>query len=937
MKRTLKKLFCLVALICSSNVVISQEIPPIRVFTPQDYNAEDQNWAISQSDDRIIYVANNKGILEYNGASWQLHASPNESIIRSVLASNDLIYTGAYMDFGYWTKNEANELNYTSIVKELSLDVKEDEEFWGIIEVGEFTIFQSFERIYIYNKDDAACNIIETSRRINKIFKVKGGLYFHEIGGGIFKIENGKARKVISFEQKNQKEIVNIFEMDEGLVLLTKQDGLLSYSDGELSSMPVLANQLLQNRTIYSGLMMKNGSIVLGTISNGIIILDADGNIEMEIDQEKGLSNNTVLSLFEDVDGNIWLGLDNGINVINLNSPFRVYTDKLGQLGTVYASELFNDYLYLGTNQGLFFKNLNEKSGEFRFVKGTNGQVWSLDVLDGTLFCGHDNGTYIINRDKAQQISKVKGTWGVKEIPDQTDLLLQGSYKGIHILEKLNGKWQYKNKVQGFDISSRYFEILSSDRILVSHEYKGVYKIEVNTNFTKIINYEKLDLPAGIKSSIASYNNKVLYASNKGVFTYDLNKESFSKDSIISQHITSSNYHSGKLIFDKDRNRLWAFTKSEMLYLEPGQMTEELEINSIAIPENLRKNKAGFENLLYLDNNKYLIGGTTGYFILDLNKIELTQNSLIWSGITSYSGQNPSQALPIAGNLQLPNSQTSINFSFGVPAFNEFNPIQYQYKLEGLYDSWSNWSLLPEVVFENLPYGDYTFKARAKSNGSFSKNILSYNFQVDKPWYLKPIAITSYVVAFLLIAFLMHYGNRSYYKRQKRKLVEKRERERELERLENQKQLVEFKNENLQLDIDNKNRELGMATMNLVKRNELLNDIKVGLAHIKTADDVKKVTRLINNNLNDSNDWKLFEEAFNNVDKDFMKRVKKLHPAITPNDLRLCAYLRLNLSSKEIAPLLNISHKSVEVKRYRLRKKMNLEHDVSLSNYIINL
>jgi AraC family chitin signaling transcriptional activator len=148
---------------------------------------------------------------------------------------------------------------------------------------------------------------------------------------------------------------------------------------------------------------------------------------------------------------------------------------------------------------------------------------------------------------------------------------------------------------------------------------------------------------------------------------------------------------------------------------------------------------------------------------------------------------------------------------------------------------------------------------------------------------------------------------------------------------------MQVKNENLQLDIENKNRELGMATMNLVKRNELLNNIKEELSKGASIDESKNVIMLINSSLNNTSDWKLFEEAFNNVDKDFMKKVKALHPSITPNDLRLCAYLRLNLSSKEIAPLLNISHKSVEVKRYRLRKKMGLDHDQSLSNYIIEL
>ena len=148
---------------------------------------------------------------------------------------------------------------------------------------------------------------------------------------------------------------------------------------------------------------------------------------------------------------------------------------------------------------------------------------------------------------------------------------------------------------------------------------------------------------------------------------------------------------------------------------------------------------------------------------------------------------------------------------------------------------------------------------------------------------------------------------------------------------------MQFNNKNLQQDIDNKNRELGMSTMNLINKNELLNEIKKELSKAKKLEDLKSVIKLINKNLNTTDDWKLFEEAFNNADKDFLKNLKQKHPELTSNDLRLCTYLRLNLSSKEIAPLLNISSRSVEVKRYRLRKKMNLHHDTNLTNYILKL
>ena len=183
----------------------------------------------------------------------------------------------------------------------------------------------------------------------------------------------------------------------------------------------------------------------------------------------------------------------------------------------------------------------------------------------------------------------------------------------------------------------------------------------------------------------------------------------------------------------------------------------------------------------------------------------------------------------------------------------------------------------------------------------------------------------------------MHNVYKQYYKKQRERILQKTTQELELKELENKQQLMRFNNEKLRQDIENKNRELGISTMSLIKRNEFLNQIKKELISVDDSKQLKRVIKIIDQNLNNNDDWHLFEEAFNNADKDFLKKVKTLHPELTSNDLRLCAYLRLNLSSKEIAPLLNISSRSVEVKRYRLRKKMNLAHESSLSDYILEI
>ena len=139
---------------------LAQELPPIKNFSTKDYLAENQNWNISQAENKFMYVANNKGLLEFNGANWQLYSTPNETIMRSVKAFKNKVFTGFYMDFGYWVKNNVGVLEYTSIVKEKNIQLIEDEQIWEIVELDGWMIFKSLQRIYLYHLSTKSVKII---------------------------------------------------------------------------------------------------------------------------------------------------------------------------------------------------------------------------------------------------------------------------------------------------------------------------------------------------------------------------------------------------------------------------------------------------------------------------------------------------------------------------------------------------------------------------------------------------------------------------------------------------------------------------------------------------------------------------------------------------------------------------------------------------------
>jgi len=195
-----------------------------------------------------------------------------------------------------------------------------------------------------------------------------------------------------------------------------------------------------------------------------------------------------------------------------------------------------------------------------------------------------------------------------------------------------------------------------------------------------------------------------------------------------------------------------------------------------------------------------------------------------------------------------------------------------------------------------------------------------------------------YVFVALLGSILIHNSYRRFYHKRQEKLIAENKREMELTKAQNEKEIIKIKNEQLKEEFKSKSNELAASTLSIIKKNELLSKVKDQLlSNVEDKTTVRPIINIIDKSLNQNDDWELFKEAFNNADRKFLKKLKKAHPNLSPNDIRLCAYLRLNLSSKEIAPLLNISARSVEIKRYRLRKKMDLSHDDNLVNYILKL
>jgi DNA-binding CsgD family transcriptional regulator len=651
--------------------------------------------------------------------------------------------------------------------------------------------------------------------------------------------------------------------------------------------------------------------------------------------------------------------LDNGIDRIEVNSPLYFYFDKTGRFGTVYSSIIFNKRIYLGTNQGLFYSdwlpdsnNLLAQSFDFKLIPGSQGQVWDLSLQDGRLLCGHNDGTYQVNGNSITKISTVNGGWTIKKL--NANQLVQGTYTGLVIYRKDNaGNWVFDHKVADFGEPSRYVEQDSKGQIWVSHAYKGIYKITLSPDLKRAVSVKYYDkrfgLPDSYNVNVFNLDNRIVFSSDSGFCIYDDITDRFYRYQQLNKKLGT--FASSNKIIAAIGKKYWFINHGRVAIADlavPGQLTIDSSRFNMLNGQMVQH----YENINLINNSIYLISVDDGFVILNdddalmPNKIQLPPVLIrrvenITDKVTLISENS------IPGSVEIPYTLNNIRIAYSLPYYRQAK-VRFQYYLDGYSRQWSDWAPQSQKEFTNLSQGTYHFSVRAKINDENISPVTVFTFTVLPPWYAGKLALLFYVVLIIIVFYLVRYFYRLKLHRHQHFIHEKLHREKEeflkQEAIANEQQIVRIKNEQLQADLAGKNRELANSAMNIVYKNELLQKISEEINHLKDSsgkplsdEQLRRIQKVIDEGMSDERDWNVFENSFNEAHENFFKKLKSGHPDLVPNDLKLCAYLRMNMSSKEMASLLNISLRGVEIRRYRLRKKLNLAHDKNLVEFLIEL
>lgn len=927
-------------------------LPEIRNFKRTDYKGGTQNWNIDQDKNGNLYFANNNGLFQFDGSTWRKFTLPNSPDTRCLkIAPSGKIFVGGYSEFGYYKTNSKGKLEYVSLSK-LVNKKKIIDFIWKIHLYNDEVVFQSFARIYIYKNNKL--KIVEAPSRFQFSFQVKDRLYLQDISAGIVEYKNGELHLLKGTTVFNNTEIWGMFPLPENkLLIATLNKGLFVYDYEKAIPWNTEANAFIKKNSSLGGVTIKGKFIVLNSVLNGIIICDNNGKIIQHINHKKGLQNNTVLTSFIDNKNNLWLGLDNGIAFINENSPFTYFGFSY-DLSTVYASVIHNGNLYVATNQGVFFHAWNTpfREDNFSLVEGTTGQAWNIQVVDGELICGNNNGALVIEGNHSVKTLDTRGYFGFKKIPNHPNHIIGSNYNGFAVFEKSANGLKFLNQISGFDKPSSSFEIDKSYLWLKKDDL--IYQMSISDDLKKfqiIKTYPNLsDSIKGI-SSIQTLNNIVYFQSQNHFYRYSQEQDLFFEDKKMTELF--KNIPKIFALSQDSTGNIWYIFKESLgvlLKTSNGKYT-----NSIAPFSSLTGNLVNnYMSVNTIDPKNIFIGLTDGLAHYDS---QLSNNSATKPVAFIRSFSYPGETLMFGNSenkLEIPKisyKSNRVKFTFSSPSYENLDNIEFSYQLEGFDDKWSNWSPISIKEYTNLREGDYKMNLKVRNSYGIQSEITQVTFTISPPWYRHFIAYLFYILLIIAITLIIRNRiktkirkNKYYETIEQRRLYLEKEKEIRQEQYDLEKEIERLKNDKLQIKILSKDKELVNNTLQVVKKNKILNGIihKLKEINVDSLDEstkyqFNKLNKSIVKEVNTDKSWKDLEKHIKNVHFEFLKRLKEKHPAISPRELDLSTYLLMNMSTKEIAEIMNISGGGVELARYRLRKKLGLNKKENLIGFLMSI
>ncbi|MFG4005144.1 LuxR C-terminal-related transcriptional regulator [Flavobacterium aquidurense] len=914
MKSILLKLFFLFFIV--SQIQAQELLPFVENYNKSDYQGDNQIWNVVQGKDNAMYFANNHYLLRYDGVIWEKYTLPNKTIIRSIMVEGDKIYSGSYKEFGYWYRKDG-KMHYVSITKNLRLfDEKDNEEIWKIFKFNGSIYFQSFNDVFIYNGKHI--QKIRFPFLISYCFVVDNDVYVASVEKGLFKmngarIANPKGWNVLKktvvhaiekYQNKNY-----IFTQKKGIFIVEK-NGLVPWNN------PL--NETLKAATINVAKFIKNNKLVIGTGNRGLFIYDFNTDTYKNIDRNNVLKNNSVLSIGFDNENDLWLGLDNGITHVEINSPISFFYDNSGILGSVYSVAAIDKGYLIASNHGIF----EFVSGKFKMMPNTQGQAWNITKINNKYIIGHNDGNFCYENGSLVKINTINGGWNLSK-SSINNTYFQSTYSGVLVYDNPSDLSQYKI-INDLSKPIKYVAQNKKNEIWAADNYRGLYRVVYDDNYkTKkvenITQQSKIKNDFGVK--IFEFRKEILFLINNLWYTYNSISNTLEENELF-----NSNFKNITDVVAIDEDHFVVLQNGILYHIYANgnkfiwNIIQEKYYKGTLINDNLR---------IFKTQNHYLLNLDDGFISLQLKYVNKQGSNV---KIEAFNEENL-----ITNDTKIKyNTELKINVISGIYGASKPN-LFYNVNKGKEFIQISNGL----IELNNLSSGYHSVVVYKHDGASYEK-VSAFDFKVAEPWYFSIWMILLYLLIVGAVLFFYYKWNKLRYMQKLKLQAEELKHQREILEMElkaeNELNVQEYEKHILELELQTKSSEVAGKSLSIAKQSEMIENIQSILDSEKDFNKLKsEIKKAIKINEVNKHEWEIFETNLNQIHNEFIINLSKKYPNLTPKDIKLCVYLKMNLSSKEIAPMMNISFRGVELHRYRLRKKLNLSQEDNLSKFLLSV
>jgi serine phosphatase RsbU (regulator of sigma subunit) len=739
----------------------------VQNYLPKNYEAAANNNGVTQNNDGLVFVANQNGVLIFDGINWEHCKRWDEVAIQSIAKTEngEIVVGSSDGDIAVIFKNAKGKFRYKSILDKLPKEKRPQEIIRQIVTVGPSTYFLSADKLVEYK--NSALKSYEPASSFHARALVMGKhVFVCDVNANLCVLQNGVLKPVRETERLSAERYFFCYKLNSTTyavgyrnigVYIAKYDSIHP-ENTKFSKRISACDAELISAEINNGSLLGNGNFIVTTNKKGAFELDTTLKITDHFDTGNGVYDDNIKSAFQDLNGNLWLALYYGVAFVETNSRLFQYTRSRGISGLVQSAAYFENKLFVATDKGVQY--YDSLKGKFEQLLGFNKQTWYLLPFDNKLFIGTAKGLFVYSDNTIKQVSE-NNTFCLLTDPYQSNLLYAGTEDGVDIYWIDNKKM---NMVTTYNLNS-------SIKSLASDSNKNIYFVSSDhviyfLNYSKAGSLDSVSYKDGLpeqyfETCVFSYKGKLLLGTDSGVYALQNtgqnkfrcikdpqfwpltgNSQIFRATQLGNDIICSQQY------FDHEKSK----AVEKMTVLEYTADNSKIKMRILNHLTDVTPTLISYDSLKKI----VFICANEGLFILNNKQTDEKKrfNLILKRFITKNDTllENVTESMLPGIRLEIPYKNNDIKALLGFTSYETSN-IEFCYMLEGRDNSYNKWSNENQLSFNNLAEGNYLLKIKARTELEDKEYVMEIPFKLIPPWYRSLYAYFIYFVLFIAFVY----------------------------------------------------------------------------------------------------------------------------------------------------------------------------------------